>query len=77
VCLIQPTIRFGGYLYPPPLLLPQGLLNLDKKTTIVESHQAYKISSLTHPKSMIFGESKEKFLIYIFTEAIHFPLSFA
>jgi hypothetical protein len=47
------------------------------KNTIVESHQAYKISFLTHPKSLIFQESKEEALIYISTEAISFPLTFA
>jgi hypothetical protein len=29
------------------------------------------------PKLLIFGESKDKALIYILTEAIHFPLLFA
>jgi hypothetical protein len=53
------------------------LLKLVKKNAIVESHQAYKIFSLTHPKSLIFGELKEEALIYISTEAISFPLLFA
>jgi hypothetical protein len=34
------------------------------------SHQIRKISSLNPPKLLIFGESKEKALIYILTEAI-------
>jgi hypothetical protein len=34
------------------------------------SHQIHKISSLNPPKLLIFGESKEKALIYILTEAI-------
>jgi hypothetical protein len=32
---------------------------------------------LPQPTNAIFGESKESALIYILTEAIHFPLSFA
>jgi hypothetical protein len=62
---MQPTVGF------------QVLLELVKKNNIVGSHQAYNISSLTHPKSLIFGESKEEALIYISIEAISFPLSFA
>jgi hypothetical protein len=38
---------------------------------------SYKISPLNPPKLLIFGESKEEALIYILTEAIYFPLSFA
>jgi hypothetical protein len=38
---------------------------------------SYKISLLNPPKLLIFGESKEEALIYILTEAIYFPLSFA
>jgi hypothetical protein len=38
---------------------------------------SYKISLLNPPKPLIFGESKEEALIYILTEAIYFPLSFA
>jgi hypothetical protein len=38
---------------------------------------SYKISPLSPPKPLIFGESKEEALIYILTEAIYFPLSFA
>jgi hypothetical protein len=34
------------------------------------SHQIRKISSLNPPKLLIFGESKEKALIYILTEVI-------
>jgi hypothetical protein len=37
-------------------------------------HKIYKISSLNLPNLLIFGESKEKTLIYILTKAIHFPL---
>jgi hypothetical protein len=33
--------------------------------------------TLTHANSLIFEESKEEALIYISTEAIYFPLSFA
>src|SRR3954462_4013154 len=34
-----------------------------------------KISSLHHPNSLIFGESKEEALIYYFTKRdLHFPL---
>jgi hypothetical protein len=32
---------------------------------------------LNPPKLLIFGESKEEALIYILTEEIYFPLSFA
>ena len=32
------------------------------------SHQIAKISLLHHPKSLIFGESKEEALIYYFTK---------
>src|SRR4051812_33334516 len=39
------------------------------------SHQINKISSSNHPKTLIFGESKEKALIYSFTKRdLHFPL---
>src|SRR3954470_13546530 len=39
------------------------------------SHQIAKISSLNHPKSLIFGKSKEEALIYYFTKRdLHFPL---
>jgi hypothetical protein len=38
---------------------------------------SYKISPLNPPKPLIFEESKEEALIYILTEAIYFPLSFA
>jgi hypothetical protein len=41
------------------------------------SHKIHKISPLNPPKLLIFGESKEEALIYILTEAIYFPLSFA
>jgi hypothetical protein len=34
------------------------------------------ISSLNHPKLLIFRESKEKILIYIFTKAICISPSF-
>jgi hypothetical protein len=37
---------------------------------LIWSHQIHKISSLNPPKLLIFGESKEKALIYILTEAI-------
>jgi hypothetical protein len=77
MCLKQPTVRLGGGVFIPLLLLPQRLLELVKNNTIVESHQDYKISSLTHPKSLIFGELKEEALIYISIEAISFPLLFA
>jgi hypothetical protein len=41
------------------------------------SHKIHKISPLNPPKLLIFGKSKEGALIYILTEAIYFPLSFA
>jgi hypothetical protein len=65
VCLLLPTVGFGRGIYAP-LLPPQRLLELDKKTTIVESHRAYKSKDLwgsTHPKALIFEESKEEALI--------------
>jgi hypothetical protein len=53
------------------------MLELNRVDHHCWSHQATRISSLTHPKLLIFGESKEEALIYIPTEAIYFPLSFA
>jgi hypothetical protein len=47
------------------------------KNSIVRATKVTKISPLNPPKLLIFGESKEEALIYILTEAIYFPLSFA
>jgi hypothetical protein len=72
---LQQLHFWEGYKYPS-LLLPQAA-----RPTIeaphIWSHKFHKISSLNPPKLLIFGESKKKALIYIFTEAIHFSLSFA
>jgi hypothetical protein len=66
----------GGAINTPPLLLPQAA-----RPKLEEhhywSHKIHKISLLNPPKLLIFGESKEEALIYILTEAIYFPLSFA
>jgi hypothetical protein len=59
-----------------PLLLQRQATCPSIEEHHIWSHQIHKISSLTHPKSMIFEESKEKALIYISIEAIYFPLSF-
>jgi hypothetical protein len=66
----------GGAINTPPLLPPQAARPKQEENPIW-SHKNHKISSLNPPKLLIFGESKEKALIYIFTEAIYFPLSFA
>ena len=41
------------------------------------SHQIDDYSISNHPKLLIFGESEEEAPIYIFTNRISFPLSFA
>jgi hypothetical protein len=46
------------------------------KNTILEPPNPQDLP-LNPPKLLIFGESKEGALIYILTEAIYFPLSFA
>jgi hypothetical protein len=46
-------------------------------TTIVGATQLQGSSPSPILKSLIFGELKEKALIYILTEVIYFPLSFA
>jgi hypothetical protein len=66
----------GGAINTPPLLPPQVARPAQEEHPIW-SHKNHKISSLNPPKLLIFGESKEKALIYILTEAIYFPLSFA
>jgi hypothetical protein len=66
----------GRAINTPPLLPPQAARPAQEEHPIW-SHQILKISSLNPPKILIFGESKEKALIYILTEAIYFPLSFA
>jgi hypothetical protein len=45
-------------------------------TSIVEATKLQDLP-LNPPKLLIFGESKEEALIYILTEAIYFPLTFA
>jgi hypothetical protein len=65
----------GGAINTPPLLPPQAARSAQEEHPIW-SHQIHKISFLNPPKLLIFGESKEKALIYILTEAIYFPLSF-
>jgi hypothetical protein len=65
----------GGAINTPPLLPPQAARPKQEEHHIW-SHKNHKIS-LNPPKLLIFGESKEKALIYILTEAIYFPLSFA
>jgi hypothetical protein len=58
-----------GAINTPPLLQPQAARPAQEEHPIW-SHQIHKISSLNLPKLLIFGESKEKALIYILTEAI-------
>jgi hypothetical protein len=65
----------GGAINTPLLLPPQAAR--PKQEDLIWSHKNHKISSLNPPKLLIFGESKEKALIYILTKAIYFPLSFA
>jgi hypothetical protein len=60
-----------------PLLLPQGAARPKLEEHHIWSHKNHKISPINPPKLLIFGESKEEVLIYIFTEAIYFPLSFS
>jgi hypothetical protein len=66
------------------LLLPFSLLNhctkicqASRPLESPQEHKICKISSLTQPKLLIFGDSKEKTLIYILTEAIYIPPSYA
>jgi hypothetical protein len=66
----------GGAINRPSLLPPQDA-HSKQEEDLIWSHKNHKISSLNPPKLLIFGESKEKALIYILTEAIYFPLSFA
>jgi hypothetical protein len=66
----------GGAINIPPLLQPQ-VAHPAQEEHPIWSHQNHKISSLNPPKLLIFGELKEKALIYILTKAIYFPLSFA
>jgi hypothetical protein len=67
---------WGGAINTRPLLPPQAARPKQEEHHIW-GHKNHKISSLNPPKLLIFGESKEKALIYILTEAIYFPLSFA
>jgi hypothetical protein len=66
----------GGAINTPPLLPPQAA-HPKQEEVLIWSHKIHKISLLNPPKLLIFGESKEEALIYILTEAIYFPLSFA
>jgi hypothetical protein len=66
----------GGAINTPLLLPPQDARPAQEEH-LIWSHQNHKISSLNPPKFLIFGELKEKALIYLLTKAIYFPLSFA
>jgi hypothetical protein len=52
------------------------LLIPSSRTPLLEPRNSQDLP-LTPPKLLIFRESKEEALIYILTEAIYFPLSFA
>ena len=60
----------------PELLVLEGLAMAMGIFWNESSNQKLKISSLTHPKSLIFGKSKEKTPIYIFTNRIFISPSF-
>jgi hypothetical protein len=66
----------GGAINTLPLLPPQAARPAQEEH-LIWSYKNHKISSLNPPKLLIFGESKEKALIYILTKAIYFPLLFA
>jgi hypothetical protein len=59
----------GGAINTPPVL-PQEAARPAQEEDLIWSHQIHKISSLNPPKFLIFGESKEKALIHILTEAV-------
>src|SRR4051812_4966503 len=73
--LNAPTVRSAlGAINTPPPTLGQGARCIEDYY-LHFSHQIAKISSLHHPKSLIFGELKEEALIYYFTKRdLHFPL---
>jgi hypothetical protein len=47
-----------------------------KKISPLLSHKNHLISSLDHPKLLLFGESKENTPIYYFTKAFLIPPTF-
>jgi hypothetical protein len=59
-----------------PSFFRKELLIPSSRTPLLEPQNSQDLT-LNPPKLLIFGESKEKALIYILIEAIYFPLSFA
>ena len=87
--IIRPHLRrIIRPLFPPTASWERGGINTHSlplpqaaRTSIEDlpfmSHQIIDYSTSNHPKLLIFGESEEEAPIYIFTDRISFPLSFA
>jgi hypothetical protein len=70
-------VRFfrGGGINTPSFFLME-LLVPSSRTPLLEPQNSQDLP-LNPPELLIFGESKEKALIYILIEAIYFPPSFS